>query len=196
MKINLDSPWLGSKTISGFTADEVPSMLQKAIRRGLEEDAINAAYEMYRTSPELEDIMWRRLIMVAMEDIGFGDLKAAPIAYAYYKAKDLYDRESADRQLPFVQIIRYLCRCPKERSSSYYQNMQEFKFDNGYQFEIADYALDKHTARGREMGRDTMYFYTDGDKVVPEHDDEENLHTKELKAQVMEELSKKLKNMK
>ncbi len=193
MKMNVNSPWLESKTISGFAADEVPSMLQKAIRRGLEEDAIDAAYELYRTSPELEDLMWRRLIMIAMEDIGFGDLKSAPIVYAYYKAKDLYDRESADRQLPFVQMIRYLCRCQKERSSSYYQNLQEFKFESGYEFEIPDYALDKHTERGRQMGRDTMYFYTDGDKVVPEFKDEENLHTKELKEKAVESLKNSLK---
>ncbi len=193
MKMNVNSPWLESKTISGFAADEVPSMLQKAIRRGLEEDAIDAAYELYRTSPELEDIMWRRLIMIAMEDIGFGDLKSAPIVYSYYKAKDLYDRESADRQLPFVQMIRYLCRCPKERSSSYYQNLQEFKFENGYEFKVPDYALDKHTERGRQMGRDTMYFYTDGDTVIPEFKDEENLHTKELKEKAVEELKNSLK---
>lgn len=193
MKMNINSPWLESKTISGFTADEVPSMLQKAIRRGLEEDAIDAAYELYRTSPELEDLMWRRLIMIAMEDIGFGDLKSAPIVYAYYKAKDLYDRESADRQLPFVQMIRYLCRCQKERSSSYYQNIQELKLENGYKFEIPDYALDKHTERGRQMGRDTMYFYTDGDTVTPEFDDEENLHTKELKEKAVEGLKNSFK---
>ncbi len=186
MEMNVKTPWLTSKTYSGCTADEVPSMLQKAIRRGLEEDAIDAAYELYRTSPAAEEILWKRLIMIAMEDIGFGDLHAAPIVYAYYKAKDLYERESADRQLPFVQMIRYLCRCPKERSSSYYQNMQELKIDTGYRFEVADYALDKHTQRGREMGRDTLYFYTDGANVVPEYEDEENLHTKELKEKLME----------
>lgn len=186
MEMNVKSPWLTSKTFSGCTADEVPSMLQKAIRRGLEEDAINAAYELYRTSPAAEETLWKRLIMIAMEDIGFGDLQAAPIVYAYYKAKDLYDRETADRQLPFVQMIRYLCRCPKERSSSYYQNMKEWQINHGEKFEVADYALDKHTHRGREMGRDVMYFYTDGANVQPEYDDEENLHTKELHAKVME----------
>lgn len=186
MDMNLTSPWLSYKTISGYPADEPVSMLQKAIRRGLEDEAISAAYEMYRTSPELEDIMWRRLIMVAMEDIGFGNIQAAPIAYAYYKAKDLYAREKPDRQLAFIQVIRYLCRCKKERSSSYYQNVKEMLIDDGEQFVLSDYALDKHTVRGREMGRDTMYFYTDGDRVSPEYEDEENLHTKELKRKAME----------
>ena len=37
------------------------AMLQKAIRRGKEEDALHAAYEMYITSPQFEEKLWRRL---------------------------------------------------------------------------------------------------------------------------------------
>ena len=186
-KTNAVNPWENAKTVNGLVADEVISMLQKAIRRGLEEDAVDAAYELYLTSSELEHVMWRRLIMIAMEDIGFGDIRSAAIVYAYYQAKDLYDRDNGDRQLPFIQMIRYLCRCPKERSSSYYQNLEAMKIDRGYKIDIPDYALDKHTKRGKEMGRDTMFFYTDGDRVHPEYEDEENLHTKALKKRAMEE---------
>lgn len=186
-RTNAVNPWENAKTVNGLTADEVISMLQKAIRRGLEEDAVDAAYELYLTSRELEHVMWRRLIMIAMEDIGFGDLQATPVVYAYYQAKDLFERDNGDRQLPFIQAIRYLCRCPKERSSSYYQNLVMKKFDKGYVMQVPDYALDKHTKRGKELGRDTMYFYTDGDRVSPEHEDEENLHTKALKKKAMEE---------
>lgn len=186
-RTNAVNPWENAKTVNGLTADEVISMLQKAVRRGLEEDAVDAAYELYLTSRELEHVMWRRLIMIAMEDIGFGDLQAAVIVYTYYQAKDLFERDNGDRQLTFIQAIRYLCRSPKERSSSYYQNLQMSKFDRGYVMEVPDYALDKHTKRGKEMGRDTMYFYTDGDRVSPEYEDEENLHTKALKRKAMEE---------
>lgn len=186
-RTNAVNPWENAKTVNGLTADEVISMLQKAVRRGLEEDAVDAAYELYLTSRELEYVMWRRLIMIAMEDIGFGDLQATVIVYTYYQAKDLFERDNGDRQLTFIQAIRYLCRSPKERSSSYYQNLQMSKFDRGYVMEVPDYALDKHTKRGKEMGRDTMYFYTDGDRVNPEYEDEENLHTKALKQKAMEE---------
>ena len=131
-KTNAVNPWENAKTVNGLTADEIISMLQKAVRRGLEEDAVDAAYELYLTSRELEHVMWRRLIMIAMEDIGFGDLQAVNIVYSYYQAKDLFERDNGDRQLPFIQAIRYLCRCPKERSSSYYQNLQMLKYDRGH----------------------------------------------------------------
>ena len=186
-KTNTVNPWENTKTVNGLTADEIISMLQKATRRGLEEDAIDAAYELYLTSRELEHVMWRRLIMIAMEDIGFGDLQAANIVFTYYQAKDLFERDNGDRQLPFIQAIRYLCRCPKERSSSYYVNLQMLKYDRGHVIDVPDYALDKHTKRGKEMGRDTMYFYTDGDRVFPEYEDEENLHTRSLKERAMKE---------
>ncbi len=187
LKTNAVNPWENAKTINGLIADEIVSMLQKAIRRGLETEAVDAAYELYLTSRELEHVMWRRLIMIAMEDVGFGDLQSTGIVYTYYQAKDLFERDSGDRQLPFVQAIRYLCRCSKERSSSYYQNLQELKYSRGYEINVPDYALDKHTKRGKEMGRDTMFFYTDGDRVFPEHVDEEHLHTKELKDRIMAE---------
>ena len=105
-KTNAVNPWENAKTVNGLTADEIISMLQKAVRRGLEEDAVDAAYELYLTSRELEHVMWRRLIMIAMEDIGFGDLQAVNIVYSYYQAKDLFERDNGDRQLPFIQAIR------------------------------------------------------------------------------------------
>ena len=41
-----------------IVVDEVISALQKSIRRANEEDACKFAYELYITSPELEEKMW------------------------------------------------------------------------------------------------------------------------------------------
>ena len=44
-------PWSNIQSRNGIPGDELISMLQKSIRRGLEENALAAAYEMYITSP-------------------------------------------------------------------------------------------------------------------------------------------------
>ena len=49
-----EDPWVNVKTEHGFNADEVVSAFQKSIRRGLLENALLLAYEMFSTSAELE----------------------------------------------------------------------------------------------------------------------------------------------
>ena len=66
-------PWAEITTRNGYAGDEMVAMLQKAIRRGKEEDALHAAYEMYITSPQFEEKLWRRLLCISVEDIGFGN---------------------------------------------------------------------------------------------------------------------------
>ena len=69
-------PWQRTTTENGFPADEVISALQKSIRRGLTENAVLLGWEMYLTSPELEQKLWDRLAVISVEDVGFGNLDA------------------------------------------------------------------------------------------------------------------------
>ena len=71
-----DDPWTVVKTRHGLAADEVISALQKEIRRGHVDNAALLAYEMIGTSAELEDMLWRRLLVISVEDVGWGDLNA------------------------------------------------------------------------------------------------------------------------
>ncbi len=59
-------------TRNGFSADEIISSFQKAIRRNMVEEACEFAYELYISSPELEDKLWRRILTISVEDIGMG----------------------------------------------------------------------------------------------------------------------------
>jgi hypothetical protein len=64
--------WSRIKTVHGYAVDEVRSVLQKSIRRGLVEEAILAAFELYVTGPETEELLWRRLEIITIEDVGTG----------------------------------------------------------------------------------------------------------------------------
>ena len=65
-------PWRGVVSRNGIPGDELISGLQKSIRRGNADIAIDLEYEMYITSEQLEDKLWRRLMAISVEDIGFG----------------------------------------------------------------------------------------------------------------------------
>ena len=77
-------PWANIVSRNGFKGDELVSMLQKSIRRGNEENALAAAYEMYITSPQFEEKLWRRLLSISVEDIGFGNVEAPELIYTLY----------------------------------------------------------------------------------------------------------------
>ena len=161
-------PWARTKTRNGLNGDEVISALQKSIRRGLVEEACKFAYEMYITSPQMEDKLWRRLLTITVEDIGMGDPNAAILVNNLNQMRLQFDYADGDRPIYFIHAIRYLCACEKDRSSDLLKNIVIKGFAMGEVPEIPDYALDKHTVRGAEMGRDSFHFLNEASKVIPQ----------------------------
>jgi replication-associated recombination protein RarA len=162
-------PWVDVKTYNGFAADQVISALQKEIRRGNTENAALLAYEMLLTSPALEDYLWQRLMVISVEDIGFGEPQAPVLINALYQMLTTFDRRQGERRLFAVHAVRYLCGCLKDRSSDEMVNW----IINGMESsalrpEIPDYALDKHTAAGQAMGRGDRHFWEVGAQLHPE----------------------------
>ena len=148
-------PWAEITTRNGYAGDEMVAMLQKAIRRGKEEDALHAAYEMYITSPQFEEKLWRRLLCISVEDIGFGNPDAPNLVYTLFKMRQEFPYNDGDRPMFFVHAIRYLCRQKKERSSDHVKNLLN------HEFEV-----------GRDMGRDVEHFLTEASRVEPYYETE------------------------
>lgn len=161
-------PWSKITTRNGYAGDEVISALQKSIRRGLEEQACMFAYEMYISSPQLEEKLWRRLLTISVEDIGMGDPNAAILVNSLYQMSREFDYSDGDRPMYFIHAIRYLCQCEKDRSSDLLKNICIKSFAMGRFPEIPDYALDKHTQRGQAMGRDSFHFLNEASRVIPQ----------------------------
>lgn len=164
----IQDPWANITTRNGLNGDEVISSLQKSIRRSLVEDACKFAYEMYITSPQMEDKLWRRLITITVEDVGMGDPNAAILINNLNSMRKEFDYADGDRPIFFIHAIRYLCNCQKDRSSDLLKNIVIKGFAMGEVPEIPDFALDKHTVRGAEMGRDSFHFLNEASKVIPQ----------------------------
>lgn len=160
--------WTAVQTRNGFAADEVISALQKSIRRNMVEEACEFAYELYISSPQLLEKMWRRLLTISVEDIGFGNLDAAVQVNALNEMRKNFPYDDGDQPMYFIHAIRVLCASEKDRSSDYLKNIVIKSFAMGKKIEIPDIALDKHTRRGKLMGRGSKHFFEEATKVIPQ----------------------------
>ena len=115
-------PWRKVTTRNGIQGDLVISALQKSIRRGLTEEAVTFAYEMYITSPQFEDKLWRRLQAISVEDVGFGDLSAPVLINTLNQMRQNFPYTDPDRPIFFVHAIRFLAAAKKDRTSDNLKN--------------------------------------------------------------------------
>ena len=162
-------PWVDVKTYHGLPADQVISALQKEIRRGHTENAVLLAYEMVITSPALEDYLWKRLLVISVEDVGFGEPSAPVMLNALFQMVSSFDRSMGERKLFAVHAVRYLCGCTKDRTSDEMVNWVIQAVAAGTaRPAIPDYALDMHTAEGKARGRGKRHFWEEGARLCPE----------------------------
>ncbi|MFA6688600.1 MAG: hypothetical protein ACOX6K_04875 [Sphaerochaetaceae bacterium] len=175
-------PWQQCTTKSGLPADQVISALQKEIRRNNVDNAAVLAYEMLTTSRELEEFLWFRLQVISVEDVGFGDVFAPVLIHSLERMRLSAKPESNDRYLFAIHAVRYLCSRTKDRSSDEMLNwIKKAHERNELSPRIPDYALDKHTLAGQEMGRGDKDFYNEGASVVPELKDRDTTYLERLR---------------
>jgi len=173
-------PWTQVRTLNNFQADEVISALQKEIRRGHTENAALLACEMLLTSPEMEAFLWFRLQVISVEDIGYGSLNVPVLVDTLFRMHERIPRPHGDRYLMAIHAVRVLCGSEKERNSDDLKNWSLNAVQNGHLPVIPDYALDMHTRRGQEMGRDFLHFLTEASKVEPEVADRDRTYLNRL----------------
>ncbi|MBI1278298.1 MAG: AAA family ATPase [Anaerolineaceae bacterium] len=167
-----DDPWTRVRTAHDLPADEVISATQKEIRRGNTENAALLAYEMLSTSVEMEEYLWGRLQVISVEDVGYGNLNAPILIETLYQMHLRIPRPRGDRYLFAIHAVRVLCQSQKERGSDDLNNWVNQAIEKqGVLPVIPDYAIDMHTRRGQEMGRDYFHFLTEASRVMPEMPD-------------------------
>jgi replication-associated recombination protein RarA len=154
--------WSRTRTANGHRADEVRSVLQKSIRRGRVEDAILAGYELYLSGPESEDMLWRRLEIIAVEDVGLG-MPDAPQLIEAAHAQRLRCLDDLDRFMFAAHVIRALCEAKKDRTAMELAVWARASVERGErQVEVKDFHVDHHTTRGVALGRGPEFWWAAG----------------------------------
>lgn len=162
-------PWQRTTTEHGLAADEVISALQKSIRRGLVDNALLLGWEMYITSPEMEEMLWSRLCVISVEDVGFGNQQAPVLVETLFQMHKRYPRPEHDRFMFATHAIRVMAGGSKDRTTDEMASWAKQVVRLGERLpEIPDAALDMHTRRGQAMGRDYRWFVEEASRVIPE----------------------------
>ncbi len=157
-------------TKSGLNALTCISALQKAIRRGLEREAMEFAVELMHTSKNFHSMVCNRLEVICHEDL---DTLAAPhvvpfVAAALAQSRERYSKSIGEARLMIGSAIRMMARAPKSRAGCHFAaaiGLRSMLED--FAPTIPDYALDMHTMKGKAMGRGLDHFRAEGAKLIP-----------------------------
>src|SRR5579875_158454 len=134
---------------------------------------------MYVTSAELEEHCWRRLEIISVEDVGLANPHAALLVDALYRMHSRAQRPTGDRFLFLLHAVRVLAGSTKDRSTD---EMANWIMRGGDLPQVPDVALDMHTRRGRELGRDIFHFLHEGAIVNPEWEGRDRSYRERLLA--------------
>ncbi len=155
------------KTKNGYKLDEVVSALQKTIRRS---DELMASYWAF----ELNDsgfwrYCFRRLQVICGEDVALANPEAMILVSSTYSSLLAQDRvkkiiQVDNNVLGFV--VSYLARSKKSRHVDYLGGVLLKRKEQGWKPEIPEYAIDEHTERGRELGKDDSEFFREGSRIT------------------------------
>ena len=157
-------------TVHGLNLFECLSGLQKCIRRGLECRAMRFACELGHTSKGFATAVGNRLEFICHEDIGLAAPEIIPLVRTCcQQAKEWYKPEDLGKwRTPIGTAIRAMCRAPKSREGDHFQAAIGIPCELvGEKPEIADWMYDKHTAKGRRMGRGLEHFRQEAAQLHP-----------------------------
>jgi replication-associated recombination protein RarA len=163
-------PWTATRSIRGFQCDELISALQKYIRRGNLEETLLVAREMYETSPQLEEHLWTRLMVISASDCGDGTFLQTLIVESLHRVGMRMPRGTGERWLFIVHAIRYLATNTKDMTTDeicmWSRHLMNKRLRDPV---IPDYAIDIHTDKGQELGRGMSHFLAEGTIINNEY---------------------------
>lgn len=163
-------------TIGGLDAFEAISALQKFIRRGMEREAGEMAFQVGATSKQMFTWLCNRLTVISHEDIGLADPQVVMfVETCITQATRFYDKPAW--RLIIGNAVRAMCRANKSREGDHYQAVCWYPFEiDGRVPEIPDWTRDGHTAAGKRKGRGIGYFKEVSAQLKPSPDPDNYEH--------------------
>jgi hypothetical protein len=173
-----EDPYAQIVSPHGIPVDTLVSVLQKEIRRSRTDNAVLAAYEMYTTSPDVAQHLWRRLRLIAVEDIG-GGLPVAPLLIDVLHRN--FDATPGGDWMMACHAVRLLATAAKDRTASEHADWVATKVGLGEALvQVPDHAHCVHTRAGQEKGRGLVQWWENGARVRDEFPGADHRYRDEL----------------
>lgn len=139
--------------IGGYDFDEVASSFQKSLRRGHEYEAAFWCFILHESS--YYKYAWKRLQVVASEDVGNGTPEAAILVHSlqqnYHYCITSVNRGKNDALVFLFQAVMFICRAEKSREADSLANLIRTRYEQGERLKVQAYAMDMHTKKGRDI---------------------------------------------
>jgi replication-associated recombination protein RarA len=156
------------RTKKNYDFFECSSAMQKCIRRGLEQDAMYWAVELYESG--YGEYVWKRLRIMSSEDIGLAEPLMPANIWALFRSYQEQAKKKEDKNEPqrlfLTHAVLLLCRAKKSRMIDW-TLIWAWLTHPFRRLDIPDYAHDKHNERGRRLGRSWAHFFDEGTRLDP-----------------------------
>ncbi|PWJ52737.1 MgsA-like AAA+ ATPase family protein [Dyadobacter jejuensis] len=154
-------------TANKYDFFECSSALQKCIRRGMEDEALYWAVELYNSG--YSEYVWKRLRIMSSEDVGLAEPVISSEIWALYcmfkeQAKKKEDKNEPQR-LFMTHAVLLLCRSRKSRLIDW-ALLWAWLTHQYRKLPIPDFAYDKHNDKGRQLKRGWGHFFREGTNLV------------------------------
>jgi hypothetical protein len=148
-------------TRRGLDFGECASALQKSIRRGDEEQALRFAVELEESG--YGAYVWRRLFVITSEDVGLAEPHLPATIYALHGIAEHLRKKAAPGQRPWrLMLCHAVLMIARARKSRIVDHALIWASREDDPLEVPAVALDRHTMRGRKMGRGHQQFWEEG----------------------------------
>jgi hypothetical protein len=124
----------------------VSSLLQKSIRRSEAEIARRAAFTLFKLKGSS---IWRRLMVIAFEDVGIGSLDAVTMTAAAASDSAWRKGQGGDLRVT-VHLAAVLAQAPKDRSADYLCGAKDHPALTSFSQAMANAALETKLSRMRD----------------------------------------------
>ena len=148
---------------------EAMSAMQKYIRRSQPKEAFYFALKVAEFNPFM---MWKRLEVIVCEDIGPAN-PTLPAQFQvlrdwYYDGTEGLNKGHAGT-IYLAHVIMLMCNSPKSRDATnlLFNVLWKEEFE-GFSLPVPDFALDRHTVKGKMRGRGWEHFFQESSKLDPD----------------------------
>ena len=176
-QVNFDRKVVDGGEVDSEDTSIWKSVLQKAVRCGMTEKAMYAAYKLASLNWWS---CWKRLSVIVDEDVGQPEvITAVDVLYRKFMALKKDEKEkklSWDMERCVVCAAKILADAPKDRQADEFLELvdvmekrvmvKELKKKKDELESVPDEALDMHTLQGRKMGRGNLFWYEVSSETV------------------------------
>lgn len=146
-------------------AFEMLSALQKSIRRSETDEAGYWFFGLCESG--FVSMAVNRLRVIAHEDIGLADAEALSLALRCCDdASAWFNGKNDAWMLAAANAIIVMCDARKSRQAVHFQAVCRYRFKQYPNNPVPDFALDKHTRRGKQMGRGYDHFFAEAARLI------------------------------